>query len=162
MDEFMAATLAQARESLERGGYPIGSVLVNEGRILGRGRNTLWQDGDPTGHAEMEAFRDAAQLVANDGPPDRIAERWRGGTIYTTMMPCAMCAGAIIRFRIARVVVAETETYPDFGARPLMERQGIEVEVLGLAESMELVRAFETRFPERARNFASGGPTLRL
>lgn len=151
MDPFMAQALAEARAGLDEGGQPIGSVVVKDGVVLGRGRNTLYQNGDPTGHAEMEAYRDAARRLAAATPPERVDAALRGATVYTTAMPCAMCAGAIIHF-------AATTTYSDSGTRSLMERQGIVVEVLDDAEIIALVRHYLGRHPAR-REEMTGEPT---
>ena len=158
MDPFMAQALAEARAGLDEGGQPIGSVVVKDGVVLGRGRNTLYQNVDPTGHAEMEAYRDAARRIAATIPPERVDAALRGATVYTTAMPCAMCAGAIIHFAATCVVVAETTTYSDSGTRSLMERQGIVVEVLDDAEIIALVRHYLGRHPAR-RAEMTGEPT---
>lgn len=143
MDEFMAAALDEARLSMAEDGYPIGSVLVRDGKIAGRGRNRFLQTGDPTTHAEMEAIRDAAQNAG--GGVDALLQ---GATVYTTMMPCEMCAGAIIRFGIERVVVGETRTYTDAGTETLMARQDIQVEVLEDPGCIALVEEYIESHPE--------------
>lgn len=146
MDEYMTAALDEARSSMDEDGYPIGSVVVREGVIVGRGRNRFLQTGDPTTHAEMEAIRDAARNAAGD-----VDALLKGATVYTTMMPCEMCAGAIIRFGIARVVVGETRTYNDAGTRTLMARQDIRVEVLEDPACMSVVEEYVRTFPEWTR-----------
>ncbi len=146
MDEFMAAAVEEARLSAAEKGYPIGSVVVRDGTIVGRGRNRFLQTGDPTTHAEMEAIRDAARNAA--GEVDTLLN---GATVYTTMMPCEMCAGAIIRFGIARVVVGETQTYTDAGTRTLMARQDIEVAVLEDPACIQLVENYLQAYPEWAQ-----------
>lgn len=143
MDEFMAAAIEQARVGMTENGYPIGSVVVRDGKIAGRGRNRFLQTGDPTTHAEMEAIRDAAKKAG--GEVDALL---KGATVYTTMMPCEMCAGAIIRFGISRVVVGETRTYTDAGTETLMQRQDIEIEVLQAPECIEVVEAYLETHPE--------------
>lgn len=148
MDEFMAAAHAEAEASVDEGGLPIGSVVVKDGAILGRGRNTLIQNGDPTGHAEMEAYRDAARNLLATRPPRELGDALAGATVYTTMMPCEMCTGAIIRFAAARVVVAETRTYADAGTAPLMESRGIAVEVRAEPECVALVEGYFERHPD--------------
>lgn len=149
MDEFMVEALAEAQAGFEEGGWPIGSVLVKNGEILGRGRNLWFQNGDPTSHAEMEAFRDAARRAMDTRDRDELEEYLRGGTVYTTMMPCEMCTGAIIRLSAEKVVVGETTTYIDAGTRLIMERQGIEVSVLQSPECIALVELYFRRHPER-------------
>lgn len=158
MDEFMLAAIDEARAGLDEGGHPIGSVLAKDGVLLGRGRNTWFQNADPTGHAEMEAYRDAARRAKDTKSLDEIDELVRGGTVYTTMMPCEMCAGAIIRFGARRVVVGETTTYADAGTQALMERQGIRVDVMHSGECIALVEEYLRRYPER-REAIAGRPT---
>ncbi|MFP6731038.1 MAG: nucleoside deaminase [Alphaproteobacteria bacterium] len=148
MDEFMAAAFAEAKASFDEGGQPIGAVLVMDGIILGRGRNTLAQSGDATSHAEMEAYRDASRRAAKTNEPDKIDGLLRGGTVYTTMMPCIMCSGAIIRFGAARVVVAETTSYGKADTLALMEGHGIEVELRHESECVDLVEAYYRLHPE--------------
>ena len=143
MDEFMKAAIEEARASMAENGYPIGSVVVRDKKILGRGRNRFLQSGDPTTHAEMEAIRDAAANAGGD-----IDALLKGATCYTTMMPCEMCAGAIIRFGIARVVVGETQTYTDAGTETLMTRQDIAVEVLEDPGCIALVEEYVEAHPE--------------
>ncbi len=152
MDEFMTAALNEARSSMAEDGYPIGSVVVRDGEIIGYGRNRFLQTGDPTTHAELEAIRDAAKIATVD-----LDAVLKGATVYTTMMPCEMCAGAIIRFGITRVVVGETQTYTDAGTQVLMARQDIRVEVLEDPACVAVVEEYVKAFPEwtkamRARN----------
>ncbi|MDH3414563.1 MAG: nucleoside deaminase [Gammaproteobacteria bacterium] len=125
MDRYMIAALDQAHLSMAEDGYPVGSVVVRDGEIIGRGRNRFLQSGDPTTHAEMKASRDLAKYAGGE-----VEALLKGASVYTTMMPCEMCAGAIIRFGIARVVVRETQTYTDAGTATLMARQDIRVELL--------------------------------
>jgi creatinine deaminase len=146
MNQYMSAALDQARRSMAEGGYPIGSVVVRDGDIVGRGRNRFLQSGDPTTHAEMEAIRDVAKHAGGD-----VEAVLKGATVYTTMMPCEMCAGAIIRFGIARVVVGETRSYTDAGTATLMGRQDIRVEVLEDPECVSVVEQYVEAFPEWTR-----------
>ncbi len=125
MDRFLAAAHEQAVASLEEGGFPVGSVIVRSGEVIGAGFNRYTQTGDPTRHAEMEAIRDAAEH-AGDG---QLLDLLAGAICYTTMMPCEMCAGAIIRFGLAAVVVAEVSSYQAADTRALLEERGIEVEI---------------------------------
>jgi tRNA(adenine34) deaminase len=94
--EFMRAALEQARTAAERGEVPIGAILVHEGKIIARAYNRTLTDNDPTAHAEMVAIRAAAQTIGN--------HRLNGTSIYVTVEPCAMCAGAIIQARVARLI----------------------------------------------------------
>ena len=105
-DPFMIAAIEEAEAGLREGGIPIGSVLVYEGGIIGRGHNRTRGDCDPTAHAEMLAVREAAAHVG--------AQRVVGATVYTTVEPCFMCAGALLHARVERVVWAVRD--PKFGA----------------------------------------------
>ncbi len=154
-DEFMVQAIAEARASYQEGGLPIGSLLVKDGRVLGRGRNMLYQNSDPTGHAEMEAYRDAARRAAETHTPNEIEALVIGGTVYTTMMPCEMCAGAIIRFQATRVVFAETRSYRPSATQRLMEMQGIEVVVLDEADSVALVETYYAEHPDKREAWMS-------
>lgn len=147
--EFMAEALEEARKSLEARGGPIGAMLVKDGQAIGRGHNRLYQTGDPTSHAEMEAYRDAAATLARTLDPQDLEAALAGGVIYTTAMPCEMCAGAIIRFRASRVVVGETQSHAAPATQPFMERQGIAVTVLEDRDCVALMADYLARFPER-------------
>jgi cytosine/creatinine deaminase len=114
MDRFMQAAIDEARVGMAEGGLPVGAVLVHQDRVLGRGRNRLVQRDDPTAHAEIECLRASGRL-----------ESYAECTLYTTMMPCPMCAGAIAHLGIQRVVVGESETYQ--GVPALLRSQGVEV-----------------------------------
>lgn len=163
MNPFMAAALEEAKAGFEAGGAPVGCVLVRHGEIVGRGRNRLFQDGDPTAHAELEAYRDAAARAAGRRAPEELDAYLQSAEVYTTMMPCAMCAGAIIHFAARRVVVGETTTYAPANTRPLLERQRIEVVVLEEPECIALVEAYQRRRSERRRIMRTPRmPPLRL
>jgi cytosine deaminase len=114
MDEFMKAAIEEARQGLREGGIPIGSVLVIDGKIAGRGHNRRVQDNDPITHAEIDCLRKAGR-VGN----------YRNAVLYSTLMPCYLCAGAVIQFGIKKVVAGESRNFP--GARELMEAHGVEV-----------------------------------
>jgi tRNA(adenine34) deaminase len=139
--EAMQAALAEARLAAEAGEVPIGAVVVHLGRIIGRGQNSLLRNLDPTAHAEIIAMRDAAKALGN--------YRLVGCTLYVTLEPCAMCAGAMIHARLNRMVYAtadpkagacgsvlEVLNHPQLNHRMLVE-QGIAAD-----ESAELLRAF--------------------
>ena len=155
MDAFMQQAFEQASCGHDEGNLPVGSVVVNNGVVIGAGRNRQHQTNDPTTHAELEAIRDASSKVnANE-----IITIFKGATCYTTMMPCPMCAGAIIRFGFAKVVVAETTSYVDSGTQPLMERQGISVEIDQDQKCIELVETYLTKNPELKTAMKSPKPT---
>jgi cytosine deaminase len=136
-DPFLEAAIEQARKSLSEGGIPIGSVLVHEGRIIGRGHNCRVQSGSAIDHGEMNCLRNAGRL------PARV---YRASTIYSTLSPCPMCSGAIVLYKIPRVVVGENRTF--VGAEEYMRANGIEVEVRQDAECIQLMRDFIAARPE--------------
>jgi cytosine deaminase len=102
MDAFLQAAIEEAELSFSEGGIPIGSVLVHEERVLGRGHNRRVQNGSAILHGEMDALENAGR---------RPARVYRECTIYTTLSPCAMCTGAILLYRIPRVIVGENRTF---------------------------------------------------
>src|SRR5271154_7495541 len=125
-DRYLAAAIEQARTSLAEGGIPIGSVLVHEGRIIGRGHNCRVQTGSAIDHGEMNCLRNAGRLSA---------AVYRQCTIYTTLSPCPMCSGAIVLYKIPRVVVGENITF--LGAEEYLRSQGVQVEVVQDAECIQ-------------------------
>ncbi|MGA9141541.1 MAG: nucleoside deaminase [Methanocella sp.] len=135
MDEFMKATIAEARKGLGEGGIPIGSVLVIEGKIAGRGHNKRVQENDPVLHAEIDCLRSAGRVG-----------RYAGAVLYSTLMPCYLCAGAAVQFRIKKVVVGESRNFA--GAREFMESHGIEVVDLDLAECRDMMARFIAEKPQ--------------
>ena len=134
---FMTEALAEARAGAAEGGVPIGSVLVVDDAIVGRGRNRRVQEGSAILHGEIDALRNAGRLRAHD---------LRRATLYSTLSPCDMCSGAALLFRIPRVVFAENRTF--VGAEELLRTRGVEVVNLDLEEAVALMRAFITRRPE--------------
>ena len=118
MDEFLAAAIEEAERGLAEGGIPIGSVLVHEGRILGRGHNRRVQRGSVVLHGEMDALENAGRH------PARV---YRACTLYTTLSPCAMCSGAILLYGVPRVVVGENLTF--HGEEDLLRSRGVSVDV---------------------------------
>ncbi|MEA2569429.1 MAG: cytosine/creatinine deaminase [Acidobacteriota bacterium] len=130
-DELMQAAIEEARIGLAEGGIPIGSVLVHEGKIIGRGHNRRIQRGSPTLHGEMDALENAGRLAA------RI---YRESVIYTTLSPCSMCSGAILLYGIPRVIVGENQTF--MGEEDLLRSRGVQVDVLQDANCIELMTNF--------------------
>jgi len=130
-DRFLAAALAEARQGLTEGGIPIGSVLVHDGRVLGQGHNRRVQSGSAVLHAEMDALERAGRQPASV---------YRESTLYTTLSPCAMCSGAILLYRIPRVVVGENRTFT--GEEELLRSRGVLVEVVDDPACAELMAAF--------------------
>lgn len=131
MDTFLAAAVAEAEAGLAEGGIPIGSVLVHEGRIIGRGHNRRVQKGSAILHGEMDALENAGRLPASV---------YAQSVLYTTLSPCSMCSGAILLYRIPRVVVGENVTF--LGEEALLRSRGVAVEVLQDARCIELMRKF--------------------
>lgn len=136
MDDFMRMAIDEAKAGLAEGGIPIGAVLLSpDGRILGRGHNQRVQQQDPIIHAEIDALRKAGR-VGN----------YRGCTIYSTLMPCYLCSGAIVQFGISKVIVGEDETFE--GGRQFMESHGVEVTNLDLTECKEMLQSFIAANPD--------------
>ena len=134
MDEFMVEAIAQAKQGRSTGGIPIGSVLVRDGQILGRGHNQRVQRGDPVTHAEIDCLRNAGRIG-----------HYRNTVLYSTLMPCYLCAGAVVQFGIEKVIAGESATFP--GARTLMESHGVEVVDLDLEECKQLMQQFIQESP---------------
>lgn len=135
MDDFMAEAIAQAKQGLSEGGIPIGSVLVKDGQIVGRGHNKRVQDNDPVTHAEIDCLRNAGRIG-----------NYKDTTLYSTLMPCYLCAGAVVQFGIKKVIVGESKTFS--GAKEFMASQGVEVIDLGLDECKQLMSEFIERNPQ--------------
>ena len=131
MDEFLAAAMDEARKGLAAGGIPIGSVLVIDGRIVGRGHNQRLQKGSPVLHAEMDCLENAGRLPAAD---------YRRAVLYSTLSPCDMCSGAILLYGIRRVVVGENQTFQ--GPEDYLRSRGVELEVVDNKECQQLMRDF--------------------
>ena len=131
MDPFLDAAVAEAEAGLAEGGIPIGSVLVHQGRILGRGHNRRVQRGSAVLHGEMDALENAGRQPALV---------YRQCVLYTTLSPCAMCTGAILLYRIPRVIIGENVTF--LGEEELLRGRGVLVEVLGEPRCVELMRDF--------------------
>ena len=125
----MQAAIEEARQGRAEGGIPIGSVLVKDGKIVGRGHNKRVQDGDPVTHAEIDCLRNAGR-VGN----------YKGTTLYSTLMPCYLCAGAVVQFGIKKVIAGESRTFP--GAKEFMVSHGVEVIDLNLDECEQMMSEF--------------------
>ena len=135
MDEFMQIAIDEARQGLTENGIPIGSALVKDGKLVGRGHNKRVQDGDPVTHAEIDCLRNAGRLGS-----------YRGTTLYSTLMPCYLCAGAIVQFGIKKVYAGESETFS--GAKEFMQQHGVEVIDMNLEECKQMMRNFIAEKPE--------------
>jgi creatinine deaminase len=137
MDEFLEAAIEQAELSLQAGGIPIGSVLVLDGSIVGRGHNQRIQRGSTVLHAEMDAIENAGRLSAAD---------YRRCILYSTLSPCDMCSGASLLYGIPKIVAGENETFR--GPEEYVRSRGVELEVLGDQRCVELMRQFIKQNPE--------------
>lgn len=137
MDIYMQAALEEARLGLNEGGIPIGSALVHQGRILGRGHNRRVQQDSAILHGEMDALENAGRLSASI---------YHDSVLYTTLSPCIMCSGAILLYGIPRVVIAENQTF--MGAEELLRSRGVALEVLQDADCIQLMQAFIGQRPE--------------
>jgi cytosine/creatinine deaminase len=131
MDSHMAAAIAEAEAGIAEGGIPIGSVLVYEDKIVGRGHNRRVQRGSAILHGEMDALEQAGRLPASV---------YTQSVLYTTLSPCAMCSGAILLYKIPRVIVGENVTF--MGEEELLRSRGVIVEVLQDARCIELMKQF--------------------
>jgi cytosine/creatinine deaminase len=136
-DPFLAAAIAQARKSEAEGGIPIGAVLVYEGRIIGAGHNCRVQTGSPIDHGEMNCLRNAGRLAA------RV---YRESVLYTTLSPCPMCSGAILLYKIPRVVIGENQTF--MGSEKLLRSEGIALEVRQDADCIAMMKRFIQNNPD--------------
>ena len=130
-DKFLAAAIEEARLGLAEGGIPIGSVLVCDGSIIGRGHNRRVQNGSAILHGEMDCLENAGRL------PAKVYQR---SIIYTTLSPCPMCSGAILLYKIPHVIAGENQTF--LGAEEYLRANGIKVDVLQDVECIELMRKF--------------------
>ena len=136
MDTFMRAALEEARQGLSEGGVPIGSVLVHDGAIIGRGHNRRVQQGSAILHGEMDALEQAGRQAA---------QWYRESVLYTTLSPCPMCSGAIVLYGIPKVVVGENFTF--MGEELWLTSRGVQVEVLQDEECIKLMRDFIAEQP---------------
>ena len=134
MDQFMREAIEEAKKGYDEGGIPIGSVLVRNNVILGTGHNRRVQEGDPIIHAEIDCLRNAGRIGT-----------YRDAVLYSTLMPCYLCAGAAVQFGIKKVVVGESRNFA--GARAFMEEHGIEVIDLDLDECVTMMKEFIDRNP---------------
>ena len=137
MDQFMEAAIEEAEKGMTEGGIPIGSVLVYKGQILGRGHNKRVQQSSVVLHGEMDALENAGRQPALV---------YQECTIYTTLSPCSMCTGAILLYKIPKVIIGENVTF--LGEEALLRSKGVVVEVLQDERCIELMKEFIQRNPE--------------
>jgi len=134
-DEFMQLAIDEALQGLKEGGIPIGSVLTRHGKLIAKGHNKRVQEKNPILHGEMDCLNNAGRIVT-----------YKDTVIYSTLMPCYMCAGTIVQFKIKKVIVGESKTFS--GAREFMESHGVEVVDLNLPECVEMMENFIEKNPE--------------
>lgn len=137
MDPFLKAAIEEARQGLAEGGIPIGSVLVIDGRIAGRGHNRRVQQGSAILHAEMDCLENAGRLKASD---------YRRATLYSTLSPCDMCSGAVLLYGIGRVVIGENRTFR--GPEAYLGQRGVELVIVDDAECRQMMESFIANNPE--------------
>ncbi|MBL4625650.1 MAG: nucleoside deaminase [Flavobacteriales bacterium] len=135
MDKFMQLAIQEAKEGLAEGGIPIGSVLIKDGKLVAKGRNKRVQEHNPILHGEMDCLNNAGRIGS-----------YKNTVIYSTLMPCYMCAGTIVQFKIPKVIVGESKTFD--GAREFMESHGVEVIDLNNNECIEMMENFIAEKPE--------------
>ena len=135
MDKFMKEAISEAKKSLLQGGIPIGSVLVKNGLIVGRGHNKRVQKNDPMAHAEIDCLRNAGRIGS-----------YEGTILYSTLMPCYLCAGAVVQFGIKRVIVGESRNFA--GAKTFMESHGVEVVDLDSSDCYQMMNEFIRKNPK--------------
>ena len=136
MDPFLRAAIDEARQGLAEGGIPIGSVLVVDGKIVGRGHNRRVQQGSAVLHAEMDCLENAGRLKA---------DVYRRATLYSTLSPCDMCSGAALLYGIPRIVVGENRTF--HGPEDYLRSRGVDLEIVNDTECVELMLAFIEAHP---------------
>jgi cytosine deaminase len=130
-DEYLQAAIGEARKGQESGGIPIGSVLVIDGRIVGRGHNHRVQRGSSILHAEMDCLENAGRLNAAD---------YQRAVLYSTLSPCDMCSGAVLLYKIPKVVIGENRTFQ--GPEEYLQSRGVELEVADNEECYQLIQDF--------------------
>ncbi|WJG09230.1 nucleoside deaminase [Aliiglaciecola sp. LCG003] len=137
MDIFMQAAIDEAAKGRDEGGIPIGSVIVYQNEIIGRGHNRRVQSGSPILHGEMDAFENAGRQPAHV---------YRECTLYTTLSPCSMCSGAILLYEIPKVVIGENQTF--IGEEDLLRRRGVNIKVLQDPTCIAMMEKFIINQPE--------------
>lgn len=137
MDTYLAAAIEEARKGRDEGGIPIGSVLVIDGKIVGRGHNRRVQKGSAILHAEMDAIENAGRLTAAD---------YQRATLYSTLSPCDMCSGTALLYKIPKIVIGEHRTFQ--GPEDYLRSRGVTLEIVDDDECLALMRAFIAARPE--------------
>ena len=131
MNKFLQATIDEAKTGLQEGGIPIGSVLVYDDKVIGKGHNKRIQKVSVVLHGEMDALENAGRLPASV---------YKNCTLYTTLSPCPMCTGAILLYGIRKVVIGENKTFQ--GSEDLLRQNGVEVVVIDNQECIDMMENF--------------------
>jgi cytosine/creatinine deaminase len=137
VDPFLQAAIDEARAGFAEGGIPIGSVLVIDDRIVGRGRNQRVQRGSPILHAEMDCLENAGRLKASD---------YRRSVLYSTLSPCDMCSGTALLYGIPRIVIGENRTFQ--GPEDYVRSRGVTLEIVDDSQCYEIMRQFIAARPD--------------
>ncbi|NBX77566.1 MAG: nucleoside deaminase [Proteobacteria bacterium] len=137
MDPFLQAAIEEARLGLKEGGIPIGSVLVIDGKIVGRGHNRRVQKGSAILHAEMDCFENAGRLKAKD---------YERAILYSTLSPCDMCSGTALLYKIPRIVIGENKTFQ--GPESYVQSRGVSISILQNSECIRLMEEFIQNNPQ--------------
>ncbi|PLY11089.1 MAG: tRNA-specific adenosine deaminase [Arcobacter sp.] len=137
MDKFLEVAIEEAKKGMAEGGIPIGSVLVLDGKIVGRGHNRRVQKGSSVLHAEMDCLENAGRIKASD---------YKRATLYSTLSPCDMCSGAVLLYGIPKVVIGENKTFK--GPEEYVKSRGVKVEVIDNQECINLMETFIKNNPE--------------
>ena len=137
MDQFLTEAIKEAEQGLEEGGIAIGSVIVHDGKIIGRGHNRRVQKGSAILHGEMDALENAGRQPANV---------YKNSVLYTTLSPCPMCSGTILLYGIPKVIIGENKTF--MGEEELLKSRGVDVEVVNDAHCIDMMESFIQNKPE--------------
>lgn len=135
LDNYIQVAINEAKKGLSEGGIPIGSVLVENGKLIGRGYNKRVQEKDPMAHAEIVCFKNAGRRSS-----------YKSTVLYSTLMPCYLCAGAVVQFGIKKVVVGESRTFA--GAEQFMKNHGVEIVDLNNKECFRMMQHFIKNNPD--------------
>ncbi|NBX83075.1 nucleoside deaminase [bacterium] len=136
-DPFLAAAIEEAKKGLEEGGIPIGSVLIIDGKIVGRGHNRRVQKGSAILHAEMDCLENAGRLSAKD---------YARATLYSTLSPCDMCSGTALLYKIPRIVIGENQTFQ--GPEKYVQSRGVSLKILNDPQCIQLMESFIRAHPQ--------------
>ena len=137
MDPFLQAAIEEAKLGLSEGGIPIGSVLVIDEKIVGRGHNRRVQNGSPILHAEMDCFENAGRLTSSE---------YARATLYSTLSPCDMCSGTVLLYKIPRIIIGENKTFR--GPEEYVRSRGVDLQVINDPECIKLMQQFISNSPE--------------